>query len=75
MVADAHPGSNVMSPKKLGGTTVSLVGYVTDVDEVFHAALAIGVLEDDSVKVKPYGERSGTIIDPFGHSWTITTHY
>jgi PhnB protein len=74
MVADAHPGSSVMSPKKLGGTTVSFVVYVTDVDKVFNAALAAGALEDDPVKDKPYGDRSGTIIDPFGHRWTITTH-
>lgn len=74
MVADAHPGSTVMSPQKLGGTTVSFVVYVPDVDKVFHAAIAAGAIEDDPVKDKPYGDRSGTIIDPFGHRWTITTH-
>ena len=74
MVADAHPGSNVMSPQKLGGTTVSFVMFVTDVDKVFNAAIAAGAIEDDPVKDKPYGDRSGTIIDPFGHRWTITTH-
>lgn len=74
MVADAHPGSKVMSPQKLGGTTVSFVVYVTDVDKVFNAAIAAGAIEDDPVKDKPYGDRSGTIIDPFGHRWTITAH-
>src|SRR5215471_16432650 len=74
MLADAHAGSTVMSPQQLGGTTVSFVVYVPDVDTVFHAALAAGALEDDPVKDKPYGDRSGTIIDPFGHRWTITTH-
>jgi PhnB protein len=74
MVADAHPGSTVMSPQTLGGTTVSFVVYVPDVDSVFQAALVAGAVEDDPVKDKPYGDRSGTIIDPFGHRWTIATH-
>jgi len=74
MVADAHPGSRVMSPQTLGGTTVSFVVYVPDVDTVFQAALVAGAVEDDPVKDKPYGDRSGTIIDPFGHRWTIATH-
>ena len=74
MVADAHLGSLVLSPQTLGGTTVSFVVYVPDVDKVFHAALAAGAVEDDPVKEKPYGDRSGTIIDPFGHRWTIATH-
>lgn len=74
MVADAHPNSSVKSPSVLGGTTISLVIYVKDVDHVFKKALAAGAREDDPVKDKPYGDRSGTIIDPFGHRWTITTH-
>jgi PhnB protein len=74
MVADAHPGSSVQSPTVLGGTTVSLVVYVPDVDRVFAEALAAGARVDDGVRDTPYGDRSGTIIDPFGHRWTITTH-
>lgn len=74
MIADAHPNSSVKSPSVLGGTTVSLVIYVKDVDQVFKKAIAEGAREDDPVKDKPYGDRSGTIIDPFGHRWTITTH-
>ena len=74
MVAEAHPGSSVQSPAVLGGTTVTLVVYVTDVDHAFDRAIAAGAKVDDPVKEKPYGDRSGTILDPFGHRWTIATH-
>ena len=74
MVADAHPHSSVKSPSVLGGTTISLVIYVKDVDHVFEQAIAAGARVDDPVKDKPYGDRSGNIIDPFGHRWMITTH-
>jgi PhnB protein len=74
MVAEAHPGSSVQSPTVLGGTTVTLTMYVSDVDQVFDRAIGAGAKADDPVKEKPYGDRSGTIIDPFGHRWTIATH-
>jgi PhnB protein len=73
MVADAHPGSLVRSPSALGGTTVTLMLYVEDADEVFARAIAVGAHVDDPVKDKPYGDRSGSLIDPFGHRWTIAT--
>jgi len=73
MLAEAHPGSSAMSPFALGGTTVTIVLYVPDVDQVFDRAIATGAKVDDPVKDKPYGDRSGTIIDPFGHRWTIAT--
>jgi PhnB protein len=74
MVADAHPGSSVQSPAALGGTTITLTIYVDDADRVFAQALAAGATADDPVKDKPFGNRSGTIIDPVGHRWTIATH-
>jgi PhnB protein len=74
MVADAHPGSLVRSPSALGGTTVSLMLYVDDADQVFARAIAAGARQDDPVQDKPYGDRSGSLIDPFGHRWTIATH-
>jgi PhnB protein len=73
MVAEAHPGSSAKSPFALGGTTVTMVLYVPDADHVFDRAIATGATVDDPVKDKPYGDRSGTIIDPFGHRWTIAT--
>jgi PhnB protein len=74
MVADAHPGSSVQSPLALGGTTITLTIYVEDADHVFAQAIAAGATADDPVKDKPFGDRSGTIIDPVGHRWTIATH-
>jgi PhnB protein len=74
MVADAHPGSSVQSPAVLGGTTITLTIYVEDADHVFDQAIAAGATADDPVKDKPFGDRSGTIIDPVGHRWTIATH-
>jgi PhnB protein len=73
MVAEAHPGSSAMSPFALDGTTVTMVLYVPDADQVFDQAVAAGAKVDDPVKDKPYGDRSGTIIDPCGHRWTIAT--
>ena len=75
MVADAHADSSVQSPAVLGGTTITLTLYVDDADRVFDRAVAAGAHIDDPVKEKPYGDRSGTIIDPVGHRWTIATHH
>ncbi len=74
MLADAHSASLVKSPSFVGGTTVSFVIYVEEADKVFDQAIAAGAREDDPVKDKPYGDRSGSILDPFGHRWTIATH-
>jgi PhnB protein len=74
MVAEAHPGSLVRSPSALGGTSVTLMLYVPDADEVFARAIRAGARQDDPVQDKPYGDRSGSLIDPFGHRWTIATH-
>jgi PhnB protein len=74
MLADAHAGASVQSPAALGGTTITLTLYVDDADRVVDQAVAAGAHIDDPVKEKPYGDRSGTIIDPVGHRWTIATH-
>jgi PhnB protein len=74
MVADAHTDSSARSLAELGGTAVSLVVYVPDADATFGRAIANGARVDDPVKDKPYGDRSGTFIDPFGHRWTVATH-
>lgn len=53
---------------------MSLMVYVEDVDEVFARALAAGATELQPVQSQFYGDRSGTLRDPFGHRWTISTH-
>ncbi|MEX0675620.1 MAG: VOC family protein [Pirellulales bacterium] len=74
MLADEHPDMGYRSPKSLGGTPVSIMLYVEDVDAVAKQALAAGAKEMRPVQDQFYGDRSGTFEDPFGHVWTISTH-
>src|SRR5437660_1017102 len=74
MLADEHPDMGYRSPLSLGGTPVSILLYVPDVDARFRQALAAGAKEMRPVKDQFYGDRSGTLTDPFGHVWTLATH-
>jgi len=74
MLADEHPELNQPSPQSLGGTPVGLMVYVERVDEVFKRAVTAGAKELRPVKDQFYGDRSGTLQDPFGHTWTVATH-
>ena len=74
MLADESPEMGFQGPEAVGGTPVSLVIYIEDVDAVFARALAAGATETKPLKDQFYGDRSGTITDPFGHVWTISTH-
>jgi thioredoxin-dependent peroxiredoxin len=74
MLADEFPGMGFVSPATLGGTPVSLMIYVDDVDETFKAAIAEGGKELKPLQDQFYGDRSGTLTDPFGHIWTVATH-
>jgi PhnB protein len=74
MLADEHPEMDARSPQAFGGTPVSLMVYVPDVDNVFKQAVSAGAKELRPVKDQFYGDRSGTISDPFGHKWTVSTH-
>jgi PhnB protein len=74
MLADEYPTMGYLGPKARGGTPVSLMIYVEDVDSVFKRAIATGATEQQAVKDQFYGDRSGTLVDPFGHVWTIATH-
>ena len=74
MLADEYPEMKYVSPKTLGGTPVSILIYVEDVDSVYNQALAAGGTEVKALQDQFYGDRSGTLIDPFGHKWTIATH-
>jgi PhnB protein len=74
MLADEYPEMGHKSPKSLGGASVSLMVYVERVDDVFRQAIACGAKELQPLKDQFYGDRSGTLQDPFGHVWTIATH-
>ncbi len=61
-------------PQTLGGTPVSLMLYVEDCDKVFAAALAAGATQTRPLENQFYGDRCGTLVDPFGHIWSVATH-
>jgi len=72
-LADEVPENGFSSPQTLGGAGVSLCVYVSDVDAVFSRALAAGAKELRPVQDQFYGDRVGTLEDPFGHIWSIAT--
>ena len=74
MLADEFPELKFVSPKTIGGTAVGMMLYVADVDAVFKRALAAGGTQHQPLEDKFYGDRSGSLIDPFGHMWTVSTH-
>ena len=74
MLADEMPEMNYRGPKALGGTPLSLMFYVEDVDARFEQALAAGAVERRPLADQFYGDRCGTLEDPFGHHWTLATH-
>jgi PhnB protein len=74
MLADAYPDMGYNGPKTLNGSPVSLMIYVDDVDTVFNRAVDAGATVKEAVSDKFYGDRLGTVIDPFGHVWHISTH-
>jgi PhnB protein len=74
MLADEHPPMGYRSPRSLGGSSVSILLYLEDVDGVFERAVKAGAKAQRPVMDQFYGDRSGTLEDPFGHVWTIATH-
>jgi PhnB protein len=74
MLADEFPEMNIKGPQTLGGTSVSLMVYVPDSDAAFKRAVDAGATVSRPLVDQFYGDRSGTVIDPFGHEWTLSTH-
>lgn len=74
MLASEFPEMGAVSPPTVGGSPVSLLFYTENVDEVFARALAAGAVEERPVQDQFYGDRSGSLRDPFGHKWSISTH-
>jgi len=74
MMSEENVAMGHRSAQTLGGSPVHLMFYVQDVDRAFARALAAGAKEERAVKDQFYGDRSGTLADPFGISWTIATH-
>ena len=74
MLADEHPEIGARGPRAFGGSPVGLHLYIEDVDAVVARAVAAGATLVHPVEDKFYGDRMGTIEDPFGHRWYVTTH-
>lgn len=74
MIAEEIPQMNIRGPETLGGSPVALLMYVDDVDAAFERAIAAGAKMVRPVQDQFYGDRSGTLSDPFGHVWTLGTH-
>ena len=74
MLADEHPEMGARAPRAFGGSPVGVMVYVEDVDATVKKALAAGAKIRQPVEDKFYGDRSGTIEDPFGHHWHVSTH-
>jgi PhnB protein len=73
-LSDECPDSNYRSPQTLSGNSVGFYLYVEDADASFDKAIAAG-----STSVRPmqdmfWGDRLGTVVDPYGHQWTFSTH-
>lgn len=73
MLSDEYPDFGAIGPESVGGSPVKLHVYVDDVDAVFPAAIALGAVEVRAVKDQFFGDRSGMLLDPFGHTWIIAT--
>ena len=73
MLADEFPDMGHLGPKARGGTTVSLLIYVEDVDSAFKRAIEAGGTEERPVENQFWGDRMGTLTDPFGHKWSLGT--
>jgi uncharacterized glyoxalase superfamily protein PhnB len=74
MLADENPEHGIKGPRALGGTTFSLHLHVADVDSAFEQAVSAGATVLRPLQDQFYGERSGTVRDPFGHEWLLGGH-
>lgn len=74
MLSDEQPGQGNRGPNALGGSPVGLMIYVEDCDTIFKQAIDAGATEVKPLQDQFYGDRSGTVKDPFGHIWNVATH-
>ena len=74
MLSDEHPRAGARAPRSFGGSPVRIFLYVPNVDTFVGRAVAIGAKLQQPVDEKLYGDRSGSLEDPFGHVWHVATH-
>ncbi len=73
MLADEFPDMGYRSPQSLGGSPVSILLYVENVDTLFSQAITAGAKEIMAIADQFDGDRRGTLTDPFGHIWLLAT--
>jgi PhnB protein len=74
MLADEFPDMGALGPNSRGGPTASFMIYVPDADVAYDRAVKAGAKADRPLKNEFWGDRIGTVIDPFGHKWSLATH-
>ena len=74
MLSDEYPEMGIRGPRSIGGTSVSIHIHASDVDRLFEQAVAAGATVVRPLQNQFYGERSGTVRDPFGHEWLLGGH-
>jgi PhnB protein len=74
MLSDEWPDRDALGPKSRGGATSSLMVYVPDVDQAFERAVAAGAAVTMQVENQFWGDRMGSLVDPFGHKWMLASH-
>src|SRR5262245_17549704 len=74
MLADEFPEMNFRSPTTVGGAAVHLHLYTQDVDAMVASAVAAGATLVRPVQDQFYGDRVGTVAEPYGHVWHVSTH-
>ena len=74
MLSDEWPERDALGPKSRGGATSSLMVYVPDVDNAFERAVAAGATVTMQVENQFWGDRMGSLVDPYGHKWMLATH-
>lgn len=74
MLSDEFADMNIRGPKARGGPTAAFMIYTTDADAAFVRAMKAGAIEDRPVSDQFWGDRMGSVFDPFGHKWSLSTH-
>lgn len=74
MLSDEFNDMNVKGPNARGGPTAAFMIYVEDADAAFNKAIKAGAKPDRAVETQFWGDRMGSVFDPFGHKWSLATH-
>ena len=74
MLNDEFPEHGNLGPKARGGTSTGLLIYTQDVDSAFKKAIDAGGTQTMAVEDQFWGDRMGSLTDPFGHKWSLATH-